>query len=171
MNVPITRRRAGTTVMELVVACGLLAAVTAAVLPAARRLDGVRREADRRRRAVAELTTVLTDLAARPPAELRAAFGGAGDGSGVAVAVRGAFAASVPGAALRVAAVPVEGPAGVGAVRLDGALTWQTDFGRPAAPVMLSAWAFGPVGPLPPGGGEEGGGEEEVTNESTGGGR
>ena len=135
------RKRDGTTVMELVVACGVIVAVTAVIAPAARRVDAVRREADRRRRCAAELTNVLTDLSARPPSALPA-----GPLGGEDVTVRAAFAASVPGAELQIEAVPVEGPAGVETVRLDGALSWVTDAGATAGPVRLSAWAFGPVG-------------------------
>ena len=124
--------------MELVVACGLLAAVTAVLLPAARRVDGVRRDADRRRRGVAELSNVLADLSRLPPSDLPA-----GPLAEDTATLREPFAASVPGARLEVTAVPVAGPGGLDAVRLDGALHWTTDAGAPARPVRLSAWALG----------------------------
>ncbi len=154
--------------MELLVAVAVLAAVAAMALPAARRVDGVRHESDRRRRAIAELSNHLTDLSRLPPARLLnkglltdglltdglltdglLTDGRGGPLPGDLVAVRAAFAASLPGAELRVESVPLDpislgGSAAVAAVRLDGALTWTTDAGAPARPVRLSAWAFAP---------------------------
>ena len=127
--------RRGTTLFELAVAFAVLASVTALLLPAARRADGLRRETDRRRRAAVELAAVLTDLSHRPLAELSA--------GPVPVTVRPAFAASVPGTSLSIIAAESETAAGVRVVRLDGELAWATDAGGDARPVALSAWAVG----------------------------
>ena len=129
--------RRGTTLFELAIAFATLAAVTAVLLPAARRTDVLRRETDRRRRATVELTAVLTDLARRPPAEFAA--------GPVGVAVRPAFAASLPGARVSVVAAEPAEAAGVPVVRLDGELTWPAGDGAEADPVRLSAWAVGEI--------------------------
>ena len=130
-------RRRGTTLFELAVAFAVLATVTAVLLPAARRVDGLRRESDRRRRAAVELAGVLTDLAARPPADLPA--------GPVPVDLRPAFAASLPAPALTVTASPPETAAGVPVVRLAGTLAWTTDAGSPSRAVELSAWSVGTI--------------------------
>ena len=127
--------RRGMTLFELAVAFAVLASVTAILLPAARRADGLRRETDRRRRAAVELAAVLTDLSHRPLSELPA--------GPVPVTVRPAFAASVPGARVTVTAAEPEVAAGVRVVRLDGELAWATGAGGAARPVELSAWAVG----------------------------
>ena len=133
---PTRRRpRRGSTLFELAVAFAVLAAVTALLLPAARRADSLRRETERRRRATVELAAVLTDLSHKPLAELPA--------GPVPVAVRPGFAAGVPGAAVSVVAAEPGEAAGVPVVRLDGELTWATDAGATARPVRLSAWAVG----------------------------
>ena len=135
--------------MELVVAVGLLASVTALLLPVARKVDVVRTEGERRRLAVAELSNLLADLSRLPPEELPAE----GPLPAERTAPREAFAASLPGVNATVTAVPVDGSGGVSAVRLDGSLTWTTDAGAAARPVTLSAWAFGSV-PAEPASGE-----------------
>lgn len=139
---PVRRFRRGTSVMELVVAVALLAAVTAMALPAARSVDGVRREGERRRRAVAELSNRLADLSRLSPAELLPRAEG-GPVAANLTALREPFAASLPGATLSVTAAPVAGPGEIETVRLDGSLAWTTDAGAAARPVRLSAWAFG----------------------------
>ncbi|MFH5803602.1 hypothetical protein [Alienimonas sp. DA493] len=140
------RPRRGTTAMELAVAVAVLTTVTAMLLPAVRRADGVRAETDRRRRAAAELSNLLTDLSRRPPDRLLT-DGEGGPLSAEVAALRPPFAASLPGANLTVVAVPLDeadgAPEGVAAVRLDGALGWTTAAGAAARPVRLSAWAFG----------------------------
>ncbi|QDT15933.1 hypothetical protein [Alienimonas californiensis] len=131
--------------MELVVAVAVLLTVTTMLLPTARRVDVVRTEADRRRRAVAELSNLLTDLSRRPLEELMTNADGGPLPPDLA-ALREPFAASLPGATVSVVAVPLDaangGPEGLEAVRLDGALAWTTAAGAAARPVRLSAWAF-----------------------------
>ena len=130
--------------IELAIAVSLLAAVTAMLLPAARSVDGVRREGERRRAAVAELSNRLADLSRLPPDRLLTDPAG-GPLPADLVTMREAFAASLPEASLTVEVVPVDGPDGRPAVRLDGALAWTTDAGAAARPVRLSAWALGPA--------------------------
>ncbi|NNJ25463.1 hypothetical protein [Alienimonas chondri] len=140
--------------MELIVAVALLLSVTAMLLPAARRVDGVRVEADRRRRAVAELSNLLEDLSRLPPDRLSGETEG-GPLPPDRAALREAFAASLPGASVTVEAVPIEAPGERDAVRLDGSLTWTTDAGGAARPVRLSAWSFAPFSTAPNGGGTD----------------
>lgn len=135
---PAAGRRRGTSAVELAVAAAVLAAVTATLLPAARRVDRVRAEGDRRRAAAAELSNLLADLSRLPADRLPGAAGADPP------ALRPAFAENLPGATLTVEATPAAAPGGVPAVRLDGSLGWNTDAGTPARPVRLSAWAFPP---------------------------
>ncbi|MEM9702217.1 MAG: hypothetical protein AAF907_07225 [Planctomycetota bacterium] len=144
-------RRRGTTVVELAVAVGVLVAVTAVVAPTARRIGQVRDEADRRRLATAELSNVLAALSRQAPEELTR---DATDGelSADRTALQPAFLTVCPDATLSVTAVPIEAGAGedgdsASVLRLDGSLTWTTDAGTEAAPVRLSAWAFGSADP------------------------
>ncbi len=126
-------KRRGLTILETVVAVGLLGALLTGCLRLLAVAAAQRRAADQRQCAIDELSNVMERVAARPWAELTADAVAGGKPS---PAVVGPLA----GATLRIDIAAA--PGDPNAKRITVTLCWPTGANRPPAEARLSTWKY-----------------------------
>jgi prepilin-type N-terminal cleavage/methylation domain-containing protein len=127
---PIALRRRGFTLLELIVATILLAAMAATVVPLLALASRQQRETDRRQLALYEAQNILEQIAARPWSELKP--------GAVEQELPQVCREHLPHARLDVAIDPADD----GGRRIAVKLLWKLRNGVDAAPMRLVTWRY-----------------------------
>jgi len=125
--------RVGSTLLEVVMAAGMLAMLLAVTVQMLRATTNGQRAAERRVIALQAVRAVADEVANTPWDQLTAE-------SAKQVKIPEPLQAHLPGSALTVAVD--EEPAPVTAKRIHVELAWKTAEGKPGAPVRLTSWAL-----------------------------